>query len=74
MAPRRSREQREWQKEVWIDWLMALVDNPATPTGLKIYAASKALDLLEGPPPSRVMLPSGEFKTVWPRRRTRGLG
>jgi hypothetical protein len=52
-APRRSREEREWRKDCRIDWLYALVMNPKTPDGLKIYAASKALDLIDGPPKPR---------------------
>jgi hypothetical protein len=28
------------------------------------------LDLIAGRPPSRAMLPSGEIKVVWPRRRS----
>jgi hypothetical protein len=46
---------------------MSLLDDPGTPDSLKISAASKALDLIEGPPPTRVMLSSGEIKTIWGR-------
>jgi hypothetical protein len=50
--------------------MVAMAFDPSTPGMLKVHACAKVLNLIEGPPPKRVMLPSGEIKVVWPRRRS----
>jgi hypothetical protein len=73
-APRRSRAELDALAEEALDRMIAIAFDPSTPGLLKVHACEKVLNLIEGPPPSRVMLPSGEIKIVWPRRRSRRLG
>ncbi len=55
-APRRSREEREWWKDRCIDLFVAVALDPGTPVGLRLIAASKALDLIRRPPKRRLQI------------------
>lgn len=73
-APRRSRAELDARAEEALDRMIAIAFDPSMPGMLVVHACAKILDLIAGRPPKRVMLPSGEIKVVWPRRRSMGRG